>query len=115
MSLLPLPVQPLLMLSPCVTAPSVLKRASAVVSSRIEVVQSRSTCDPPNGGARGESKGDAKGRRSKRTSGRAATSRLEARNRQNRDRGARPQRRASAYPRLAAALRRDEVVKGFDL
>src|ERR1700722_1128304 len=61
MSLLPLPVPPLLMLSPCVTAPSVLKRASAVVSSRIEVVQSRSTCDPPNGGARGESKGDAKG------------------------------------------------------
>src|SRR3954447_22080341 len=62
MSLPPRPVLPLLLSLPCVTAPSVLKHAGAVVSSCIEVVQSRPSFDPPNGGARGGSKGDAKGR-----------------------------------------------------
>src|SRR3954454_6152868 len=62
MSRPPRPVPPLLLSLPCVTAPSVLKRAGAVVSSCIEVVQSRPSFDPPNGGARSGGKGDAKGR-----------------------------------------------------
>src|SRR5271170_5153380 len=61
MPLPPRPVPPLLLSLPCVTAPSVFKRAGAVVSSLIQVVQSRPSCDPPNGGARGGSKGDERG------------------------------------------------------
>jgi hypothetical protein len=38
--------------------------------SRIEVLQSRASFDPPNGGARSGSKGDATAWRGKRTSGR---------------------------------------------
>jgi hypothetical protein len=48
---------------PCVTAPSVLKRAGAVVSSCVEVVQSRLPNDPPDGGPRDGSKGDTEERR----------------------------------------------------
>src|SRR5580704_15466305 len=125
----PRPVLPLLLLSPCVTAPSIMKRTSAVVSSRAYKSYDLTSHAIPRTGERVVARRGM--RRGGGVSGRAAGTRR-ARRRQVTARIATAVRRRDAcglssvpgclrwsfggqlstYTPLATALRRDEVVKG---